>query len=110
MTVETAGDRAVFFDTNEFAEVGQWFLGGIGEPFAVAAILERPDALVAIGSIEVLAPTYRARLRASELPVGAARGDRLVITATAEDFTVIKPLERDETRQIVVADLRPTGA
>lgn len=112
MAVETTADRDGLMNTDEFAEAAHWSLGESWDPVAVNVHMERPSALASLGELDIHATEYRARLPAEDLPVGAARGDRLVILdpvtglATDEQFTVIRPLDYDETRAFVVAHLQ----
>jgi len=110
MTVETAADRAILFNPDEWGEAALWSSGGQWDPVAVSVILSRDDQVQTIGAQEVQSPVIAMQVRLSELPAWAARGDRIVITSSGEDFEVVTPLERDELAVIARAIVRPSGA
>jgi len=84
MSVESAADRALFFDTGEFAVTAVWTRGGT--PVSLSVILndgatetsefEGPPTIVHTGEI---------LLRAEDLPAGAVKGD--AITIAGQNYT-----------------------
>lgn len=109
MPVESAEDRATFFNTDEWGEAALWSRAGGWDPVAVTLVLTRADQREAIGEVDVIGQLSIATVQASELPAGAGRGDRVTIAATGEDFMVIRPLELDSLRTVASAWLQPVG-
>jgi len=110
MAVESAADLASFFNADEHGEAGLWSAAGAWDPSAVTVVMDRPDRSADLGGIDVVARRPTALVQLVELPATAGQGDRLVITATGENFEVVAPLERDETLGTATALLRPWGA
>jgi hypothetical protein len=107
MPIETDFHRTIYFDSRYHAEAAQWSPGHVWDPVSVQVIMQRSsEGTLGLGSVELTGEQPRATLKASALPAWAGRGDRLVVTATGEDFEVVQPLRHDDTRQIVTAYLR----
>lgn len=87
MSVESAADRAVFFDTGEHAVDAEWTLmPGGAKAWPVSVILSRGDELVGLGEGSVQLKRVTARIQADEIPAGAAKGD--VLTVGSDSWTV----------------------
>jgi hypothetical protein len=75
-----------------------------GPAVALNVVLSRPDREIDLGVAGLQVPSWRADVRASDLPSGAARGDTLSVGA--ETFTVRK-IAFDAPRLIASLDLDP---
>jgi len=98
MSVESAADRALFFDTGEFAVTAIWTRGST--PVSLSVLLnsgsvesdqfEGPGSIVESGEI---------LLRAEDLPAGAVAGD--AITIAGQNYTA-KSILPDGTGIVLV--------
>lgn len=95
------------FDATEFSEAAVWSPKDQWIPHDVVLHMDRPDYPSALGQVDLVGTVYRAKVRVSDLPQDAGRGDRVNITGTGERFKVIKPFEYDETRRIATVHLQP---
>lgn len=94
MAIETATERAVFFDTDDFATAASYTPSG-GSASTVNGIFDSEfieiDPLSGVG---VVSAQPRFACAAADLPAGAAAGDAITISGTA--YTV-RELQADGT-------------
>ncbi len=101
MAVEDADDRAVFFDTQDFAVAGT-YTPPAGAAVAVAAVVDRPTARAALLGTGVATTAWTARLRKDQVAQVVEDATLVVPDGT---FKVRRP-ELDETGQIWSMELR----
>jgi hypothetical protein len=102
MTAFDDAADALFGDDNIAQDVTYTPAGG--SAVTIRAALIRPDRDLDVGVAGLQVPSWRADVRAADLPSGAARGDTLDIGA--ETFTVRK-IAYDAPRLIASLDLDP---
>lgn len=98
MAIESAADRAAFFDPDEFGSEITW----LQDDVAVATLyglLQRPSLRDAFGGGGEVIRETSLTCREADLPSGAARGD--VISSDAGDFTV-QTIEPDGAGMVVL--------
>lgn len=105
MSIETADDRAVFFDADEFAHAAIYQPAAGGGSMPVTVVLDRPVERAELpGFLGVKGPARRARLRRDEV-ADPGVGDTVTIASLGETRTV-KTFELDDTGEIWILDLQ----
>lgn len=84
MAVETAADRAVFVEADDFGVAAVYTPAG-GSPVALEILLDEPHSFGDLGALGALQIGYVATVRDDDVPSPAA-GDSLVVGART--FTV----------------------
>ncbi|MCR5859722.1 hypothetical protein [Mesorhizobium sp. J428] len=103
MPVETAADRALFVDPDEFGSVASWVVGS-NTPVVVAGIFDAASLNLAIGDgldLSDVGPQFL--MRATDVPAGGRDGDVLTITidGVATAYTV-RTREPDGTGMVLL--------
>lgn len=82
MSMETAADRAAFFDVSENADASAWRTGGVGDPATVPVILRRDPVQSGFAAVGVAAVAWSGLVLSADVPAGVpARGDVFVVAA-----------------------------
>lgn len=90
MAVESAADRAVFLDTDEFGEAISWTVGAVVSSLNVAADTGtlRLDMQDGAGALD---RRLTLLCREADIPAGAARGNAVTFRAAAHTVKSIEP-------------------
>ncbi len=92
MAIESAADRAVFFDTNDFAVSITWTLAAGGET-ALAVIVDdsfEETDLPVVGDASMAQARLILAAATADLPTGAAAGDTVTLDGVTYEVMVIE--------------------
>lgn len=90
MAVESAADRAVFFDPDEFGVEGAYTLAAGGAAVAIDGIFDNAaEALFDDPGVVARPTTFKCR--SADLPGGAGKGDQLVVNGITHTVQEILP-------------------
>lgn len=90
MAVESAADRAVFFNPEEFGVEASYTLAAGGAATAIDGMFDNAaDELLGEPGLIGRPPTFKCR--SADLPAGAAKGDTLVVNAVSHTVQEIRP-------------------
>ena len=107
MAIEGAAERAVFFDTDDFATASSYTPSG-GSASTVNGLFDNEffevDPLSGVGVVSAQA---RFICTTADLPNGAAAGDAITIDSTAYTVRVIQPEGTDITTKLAVGGNQP---
>ena len=88
MAIESAADRAAFFDTDEFGSAATWTPAG-GSATTVNGVFDSEYQEVAISQVGVALSQPRFVCRTADVS-GAAEGDTLSVGATSYTIRVVQ--------------------
>ena len=92
MAIESAADRAVFFDTEDFAETITWTLAAGGDT-TLAGIVDDSFEEVQLpigGDVSLAQENLVVAFASSDLPSGAAAGDTMTLNAVVFNVVVVE--------------------
>ncbi len=92
MAIESAADRAVFFDTDDFAVSVTWTLAAGGDTTLAVIVddsFEETD-LPVVGDASLAQARLFIAVATADLPTGAAAGDTVTLDAVNYDVKVIE--------------------
>jgi len=75
-----------------------------GVSVTVRAVLDRPDKEIDVGISGIQAPSWKADVRAADLPAGAAKGDAFEVGGAR---FVVRGIRFDALRLVATLDLDP---
>ncbi len=92
MAIESAADRSVFFDIDDFAVSITWTLA-VGGDTTLAAIVDdsfEETELPVVGDASLAQARLILAVATADLPAGAAAGDTLTLEAVSYEVMVIE--------------------
>lgn len=94
MAVESADDRAVFVDGDEFGVAVAYTPDG-GSTVMLTGIFDAVDESLPFGEVGVVSASPTLTCRSADLPTGAGEGDAVEIDG--QSWRVAAPIRRDGT-------------
>ncbi len=83
MPVESAADRAVFFNKDEFGTEASYTLAAGGAAISIDGLFENEMAAKPLGEAGIISSEPMFTCRTADLPVGYGEGDSVVINAVS---------------------------
>jgi hypothetical protein len=106
MAVESASDRATFFNVNEFALAASYTPPGGGAAVACAILFDQADQEIGFGDGRPVTSGKTVTVAADQV-AAPARGGIFTITATGEALKVLDdPTTADPDRKIWICTVR----
>lgn len=108
MPVESAADRAVFFDPDEFGTGVVYQPPSVGVMAAASAIWNRPGGMGRLSSTEVASDDHLFIVQRSEVPSPVPAGF-ITVTATGERFRIIHEPEASQDGALWLLSAAPAA-